>query len=118
MKLHGNARSCPASRRLMCERVDDGWTVEEAADAAGLSERSAYRWPARWRAGDGELDDRSSAPRRVANRTPKRVQDAIERLRRLRMTSTAIADAQVLARRNVEHIRQVPEKLTNARSSR
>lgn len=91
MKLHGNARSCPASRRLMCERIDEGWTVEDAADAAGLSERSAYRWLARWRAGDEELGDRSSAPRRVANRTPKAVQDTIERLRRLRMTSTAIA---------------------------
>ena len=91
MKLHGNARSCPASRRLMCERIDDGWTVEDAADAAGLSERSAYRWLARWRAGDRELMDRSSAPRRVANRTPKDVQDVIERLRRLRMTSTRIA---------------------------
>jgi transposase InsO family protein len=91
VKLHGNARSCPASRRLMCERIGDGWTVEDAADAAGLSERSAYRWLARWRAGDRELADRSSAPRRVANRTPKTVQDRIERLRRLRMTSTRIA---------------------------
>jgi len=75
----------------MCERVEDGWTVEEAADAAGLSQRSAYRWLARWRAGDTALADRSSAPKRVANRTPKAVQDAIERLRRLRMTSTRIA---------------------------
>ena len=91
MKLHGNARSCPASRRLMCERIDDGWTVEDAADAAGLSERTAYRWLARWRGGDRELVDRSSAPLRVANRTPKAVQDVIERLRRLRMTSTRIA---------------------------
>lgn len=91
MKLHGNARSCPASRRLMCERVEEGWTVEDAADAAGVSERTAYRWLSRWRAGDGVLADRSSAPRRVPNRTSKRVQDAIERLRRLRMTSTSIA---------------------------
>jgi transposase InsO family protein len=75
----------------MCERIDDGWTVEDASDAAGLSERSAYRWLARWRAGDRELADRSSAPRRVANRTPRPVQDTIERLRRLRMTSTRIA---------------------------
>ena len=66
MKLHGNARSCPASRRLMCERVEDGWTVEEAADAAGFSQRCAYRWLARWRGGDAELADRSSAPQRVA----------------------------------------------------
>jgi transposase InsO family protein len=92
VKLHGNARSCPASRRLMCERVvEDGWTVQEAAEAAGLSQRCAYRWLGRWRAGDRELADRSSAPRRIANRTSKDRQDTIERLRRLRMTSTRIA---------------------------
>jgi transposase InsO family protein len=92
VELHANARSCPASRRLMCERIDeDGWTVEKAADAAGLSQRRAYVWLARWRAGDRELVDRSSVPCRVANRTPKVTQDTIERLRRLRMTSTAIA---------------------------
>jgi transposase InsO family protein len=91
VKLHGNARSCPASRQLMCARIEDGWTVEDAADAAGLSERSVYRWLSRWRAGDRVLADRSCAPRRVANRTPKAVQDTIERLRRLRMTSTTIA---------------------------
>jgi transposase InsO family protein len=91
VKLHGNARSCPASRRLMCERIEVGWTVEEAADAAGLSQRRAYEWLARWRSGDRVLADRSSAPKRVANRTPKTTQDAIERLRRLRLTSTRIA---------------------------
>lgn len=92
MKLHGNARLTPVQRRLMCARVDDeGWTVAEAADAAGMSERRAYEWLRRWRAGDRMLADRSSAPKRVANRTPARVVAVIERLRRLRMTSTAIA---------------------------
>jgi transposase InsO family protein len=45
----------------------------------------------RWREGDRVLEDRSSAPKRIANRTPARVVAVIERLRRLRMTSTAIA---------------------------
>ena len=92
MKLHGNARLTPVQRRLMCVRVDDeGWTVAEAADAAGMSERRAYVWLRRWRDGDRTLDDRSSIPKRIPNRTPARVEAAIERLRRLRMTSTAIA---------------------------
>jgi len=92
VKLHGNARLTPVQRRLMCERIDEeGWTVADAAEAAGLSERRAYVWLGRWRAGDRQLEDRSSTPRRIANRTPVRVEAVIERLRRLRMTSTAIA---------------------------
>lgn len=91
MKLHGNAKLAPVQRRLMCERIEDGWTVGDAADAAGISERRAYEWLRRWRSGDRELADRSSAPKRVANRTPATVENVIERLRRLRMTSTAIA---------------------------
>ena len=91
MKLHGNAKLTPVQRRLMCERVDEGWTVAEAADAAGISERRAYEWLRRWRDGDRILDDRSSTPKRIPSRTPARVVKVIERLRRLRMTSTAIA---------------------------
>ena len=49
MELHGNARLTPFSRTLMCERVrDEGWTVAEAAEAAGCSERTCYRWLARY----------------------------------------------------------------------
>jgi transposase-like protein len=91
VKLHGNARLTPVQRRLMCARVDEGWTVAEVADAAGISERRAYVWLRRWRDGDRILDDRSSTPKRIPSRTPARVVKAIERLRRLRMTSTAIA---------------------------
>jgi transposase InsO family protein len=50
-----------------------------------------YRWLARRRAGDVQLLDRSSAPKRVPRRTPKTVEALIERLRRLRFTSTRIA---------------------------
>jgi transposase InsO family protein len=92
VKLHGNARLTPVQRQLLCQRIDDeGWTVTDAADAAGISERRAYVWLARWRDGDRELADRSSAPKHVPSRTPVRVVATIERLRRLRMTSTAIA---------------------------
>jgi transposase InsO family protein len=56
-----------------------------------VSQRTAYRWLARWRDGDRTLCDRSSAPKRVPRRTPKGTERLIERLRRLRMTSTRIA---------------------------
>ncbi|MFI5166883.1 MAG: leucine zipper domain-containing protein [Thermoanaerobaculales bacterium] len=48
MDLHKNARSCPASRAVLVNRVVvAGWTVAQAAEALGLSERAAYRWLAR-----------------------------------------------------------------------
>lgn len=91
MKLHGNARLTPAGRELMCRRVrDEGWTVAEAAEAAGCAERTCYRWLARYDAGD-TMQDRSSAPHRVPGRTPPETEALIERLRRLRWTSTRIA---------------------------
>lgn len=91
MNLHGNARLSPASRELLCRRVrDEGWTVAEAAFAAGVSERSAYRWLARYDAGE-PMTDRSSRPGSVPNRTPVTVEIVIERLRRARMTASAIA---------------------------
>jgi transposase InsO family protein len=75
----------------MCRRVRlDGWTVKAAAEAAGCSERTAYRWLARYDAGV-PLVDRSSAPRSVPGRTPAEIEELIERLRRLRWTSTRIA---------------------------
>jgi transposase InsO family protein len=91
VKVHGNAKLMPVQRQLMCARVDEGWSVAEAAEAAGISERRAYVWLARWRSGDYLLKDRSSAPALIANRTARSVEVMIERLRRLRMTSTAIA---------------------------
>src|SRR5262245_18170138 len=54
---HQNAKTCPASRRLMCERVEGGgWSLRAVAAAAGIGERRAGEWLARWRADDHELD--------------------------------------------------------------
>src|SRR5437660_3067804 len=95
MKLHGNARTCPKSRKLLVERIESrSWTLTAAAEAAGVSERTAYRWLGRWRAeGQAGLFDRSSAPKRVPQRTsPERV-EAIRALRKLRLTGAEIAEA-------------------------
>ena len=93
MKLHANARTCPKSRRLMVERVAAGWSLAEAAEAAGVSDRTAAKWLARWRAeGPAGLVDRSSAPQRVPQRTPALRVAAIVALRRLRMTAAEIAE--------------------------
>lgn len=93
MKLHRNAKTCPHSRLLLCQRVvDEGWRVREAAAAAGISARTASKWLARYRAeGEDGLTDRSSAPGSVWNRTPEERVQAIACLRRLRMTAAEIA---------------------------
>lgn len=94
MKLHANHRTCPSSRLLICQRVlEQGWTLERAAEAAGCSVRTAAKWVSRFRAGDRDLLDRSSRPGRSPSRLPQRQVRAIETLRRLRMTAAEIAEA-------------------------
>jgi transposase len=99
MKLHRNARTCPNSRRLLVERVtEQGWSVTTAAEAAGVSERTVYRWLARWRKqGSAGLLDRSSRPHRSPNQLPARTVEAITALRGLRMTAVEIAEVLSLA---------------------
>ena len=93
MKLHANHRTCPSSRRLICRRVlEQGWTIAQAAEAAGCSERTASKWIRRYREGDHELIDRSSRPGRSPNRLAAERVRVIEVLRRLRMTAAEIAE--------------------------
>jgi transposase InsO family protein len=93
MKLHANHRTCPSSRLLLCRRVlGEGWTLRRAAEAAGCSVGTAAKWIRRFRAGDRELLDRSSRPRRSPARLPGQQVQAIEALRRLRMTAAEIAE--------------------------
>jgi transposase InsO family protein len=94
MKLHANARLSVKGRELLIDRIERGsWTVREAARAAGLSERTARKWLARYRAeGPVGLVDRSSAPHVVANRTDELRVEAIAALRRVRMTGAEIAE--------------------------
>jgi transposase InsO family protein len=94
MRIHANARTCPNSRRLLVRRIEDeGWALTPAAEAAGVSGRTARKWLARWRAeGEAGLLDRSSAPRRRPTRLPADRLEAIEALRRLRMTAAEIAE--------------------------
>jgi transposase InsO family protein len=93
MKLHANHRTCPSSRKLICRRVlEEGWTLAQAAAAAGCSERTASKWLRRYREGDRELRDHSSRPRRSPNRLSAERVRAIEALRRLWMTAAEIAE--------------------------
>src|ERR1039457_4524447 len=99
MKLHGNARTCPNSRRLLIERVMvKDWPVPAAAAAAGVSQRTVYRWLARFRQeGIEGLRDRSSRPRCSPQQLPAAKIEAIRSLGKLRMTAAEIAEVLCLA---------------------
>jgi transposase len=94
MTLHRNAALSWNGRRLLVRRVvEEGWTLTAAAAAVGVSVRCARKWVGRFREeGERGLFDRSSAPRRVANRTAADRVAVIARLRRLRMTAAEIAE--------------------------
>ena len=54
MKMHRNARTTPKARALIVQRVDaEGWSVAETAEAFGVSERTVYKWRARFPARGG-----------------------------------------------------------------
>jgi transposase InsO family protein/transposase len=92
--LHRNARTCPRSRRLLVDRVlVEGWSLAAAAEAAGVSERTAWKWVDRFRCeGEGGLEDRSSAPLSVPSRTSVEREELILQLRQLRFTTPEIAE--------------------------
>jgi transposase len=106
MKLHRNAKLSVKGRELLVERVEDaGWSLRTAAEAAGVSERTARKWLARYRSGGlVGLPDRSSAPCLVANRTDERRVEVIAALRRLRMTGAEIAECLDMALSTVSGI--------------
>jgi transposase InsO family protein len=77
----------------MCRRVvEQGWSIAEAAAAAGVSDRTCSKWVGRYRAeGEAGLVDRPSTPGSVPHRTPEDRVEVIAALRRLRMTGAEIA---------------------------
>jgi len=98
MNLHANAKTCPNSRQLLVDRIREGWSVMEAAEAAGITDRTARRWLKRWREeGPTGLLDRSSAPKSIPHKTPPDRVEQIVRLRRLRMTAAQISTALQMA---------------------
>jgi transposase InsO family protein len=106
MRLHGNAALSWQGRRRLARRVVvEGWTLAAAAAAAGVSVRCARKWVGRYRAeGERGLSDRSSAPRRVANRTPADRVAMIVLLRGLRFTAAEIAETLGMALSTVSGI--------------
>jgi len=111
MNAHKNARTTPFGRAVMVRRVlEDGWTVAAAAAAFEVSVRTVRKWLARFRSeGSAGLQNRSSAPRLVANKLPASWLDMVVRRRReYRMSGAEIGDRLHLARSTVaRHLRRL-----------
>ncbi len=92
MNVHKNARLTIEGRKLLVERIAlIGLTA--AAEAAGVSLRTARKWHRRFQLGGVEaLGDRSSRPRRVRSSIDEALVRSIEQLRRLRMPMRRIAE--------------------------
>jgi transposase InsO family protein/transposase-like protein len=93
MKVHANAPLGLKGREVMVLRVlEHGWSRTQAAEAAGVSERTCSKWIKRYRRdGRAGLLDRSSAPISIPHRTPDALVEVVVVLRKLRMTGAEIA---------------------------
>ena len=94
MNVHKNARLTPKGREILVRRIEEeGLRVSEAAQAAGVSERTAYKWLKRFREeGVAGLGDRSSRPHGCPHETDGGRRAEIESLRRWRLTYREIAE--------------------------
>jgi transposase InsO family protein len=94
MQVHARAPLSPIGRRRVVDRVIcERWSVAAAAEAAGVTERTVYRWLARFRdGGQAGLVDRPPIPRRVPHKTSADRARAICELRQLRLTAAEIAE--------------------------
>lgn len=96
MNSHKHARLTPKGRALLVERVlEEGWSVQEASLAAGVSRRTTYKWIRRFESeGQAGLIDRSSRPHSSPMATPARKRRRFEQLRRRRWPLWRIASDQ------------------------
>ena len=106
MNLHSRAKTTPESRELLIRRVQaDGWSRREAAEAFGLSVRTAAKWLRRFRReGRAGLHDRSSRPRTSPGRTSETIRRRVLELRFKRLTGREISETIGLPRATVSRI--------------
>lgn len=94
MNVHENARTTPHSRAVLVQRVrSQGWNVAQAAQAAGISERTAYKWLRRFeQEGAAGLRDRSCRARVCPHALSGEWRDLVLFLRGFRMPARVIAE--------------------------
>ena len=106
MNIHENARSTPRSRATLVRRVrEQGWQPAAAAQAAGISVRTAYKWLHR-HASEGEagLRDRRCCAHSRPHALPKDWCDLVVYLRQFRQPARHIAGALGMARSTVSAV--------------
>jgi len=81
MKIHTKAKLGPAARRELCEAIEAGASMREAAARFSCSPATAHKWWHRHRAGEG-LGDRSSRPHRSPRTLSAAAQERICEVRR------------------------------------
>ena len=92
MGIHENARTTWHSRMLIVWRLASGWSVATVAAAQGVTPKTVRKWRNHHAAeGKAGLLDRSSRPHRSPARMDSTAEDAIEALRRQRLSGPAIA---------------------------
>ena len=86
-------------RRLIAERMEEGWPAPAVAEAAGVSVATVYIWWRRFRLeGEAGLDDRSCRPRNSPRRVSSMLEAEVVRLRReLKLGPHDLADRTGLA---------------------
>ncbi|HEY6056393.1 MAG TPA: IS481 family transposase [Candidatus Limnocylindrales bacterium] len=106
MNAHSRAKTTPRSRELLVGRVQaEGWSRREAAEAFGLSVRTAAKWLRRFRLeGLSGLQDRSSRPRSSPRRTAEALRNRVLELRQKRLTGREISETMGLPRATVSRI--------------
>jgi transposase InsO family protein len=118
MNIHSSARFTPVGRALLVRRVtQERWSVAVAAEAAGVSPRTAYKWLGRFEEeGPAGLLDRTSRPKDSPAKVPAAWERMVLELRRLRMTGATIAAklgiprstvARILKRNGLERLKKL-----------
>lgn len=105
MNIHENARTTPASRYLLVKRIEAGWTMAQAAEAAGVSYKTASKWVQRHASeGRAGLRDRCSTAHRRPHALPRDWQDIVVYLRSFRQPARCIAGQLGLPRSTVSAV--------------
>jgi transposase InsO family protein len=107
MDIHSNARTCPNSRATIVDHVRAGAWTSDQAFALGVSVRTGFKWWQRYRTeGPAGLQDRSSRPETIANRTSPGREQLVLRLRGCGLVAREIAAKLHMPRSTVSAILQ------------